>query len=193
MKSYKLLGIGGSVRRDSYSVAVLRAIGESVPDGVSFEIFPLDDVPIYNQDLDTAIPPPAVVALRAAIDDADGVVISSPEYNHSISGVLKNALDWASRPYGAATLTGKPVLTLTSSPAFTGGVRAQAHLNEVLTAIAARLVLRPQIVIASVHEKIRHGRLVDDATVAFLKSGVLDLLRDSEVLRTTGPFKESRS
>jgi chromate reductase len=193
MKSYKLLGIGGSVRRDSYSVAVLRAIGESVPDGVSFEIFPLDDVPIYNQDLDTATPPPAVVALRAAIDDADGVVISSPEYNHSISGVLKNALDWASRPYGAATLTGKPVLTLTSSPAFTGGVRAQAHLNEVLTAIAARLVLRPQIVIASVHEKIRHGRLVDDATVAFLKSGVLDLLRDSEVLRTTGPFKESRS
>jgi chromate reductase len=181
MTSYKLLGIAGSVRRGSYSAAVLRAIGDGVPDGVSFEMFPLNEVPIYNQDLDSASPPAVIQALRKAIDDADGIVIASPEYNHSISGVLKNALDWASRPYGAAKLTGKPVLTLTSSPAFTGGVRAQAHLNEILTAIAARLVLRPQIVIGAIHEKIRDGRLVDDATIAFLKSGVADLLRDIDV------------
>src|SRR3978361_1785898 len=98
MTSYKLLGIAGSVRRSSYSAAVLQAIGDGVPEGVSFEMFPLNDVPIYNQDLDTASPPAVVLALRKAIDDADGIVIASPEYNHSISGVLKNTLDWASRP-----------------------------------------------------------------------------------------------
>ncbi|WP_253075555.1 NAD(P)H-dependent oxidoreductase [Bradyrhizobium sp. 187] len=86
----------------------------------------------------------------------------SPEYNHGMSGVLKNGLDWASRPYGRSVLRGKPVLTMTASPAFTGGVRAQQQMNETLASIPARPVLRPQIVIGGVHEKVSDGRLVDE-------------------------------
>jgi chromate reductase, NAD(P)H dehydrogenase (quinone) len=106
----------------------------------------------------------------------------SPEYNHGMSGVLKNALDWASRPYGRSTLMRKPVLTMTASPAFTGGVRAQQQMNETLVSIPARPILRPQIVIGSVHEKVRDGRLVDEAALSFALAGVDDLLE--EIRRT---------
>ena len=118
-------------------------------------------------------------ALRAAVAEADGLVIVSPEFNYGMPGVLKNALDWASRPYGAAPLIGKPVLTMTASPAFTGGVRAQAQLNETLLATQSRLVLRPQTVIGSVHEKIESGRLVDPGSLQFALQAVNDLLREA--------------
>jgi chromate reductase len=95
-----------------------------------------------------------------------------------MSGVLKNALDWASRPYGRSTLMRKPVLTMTASPAFTGGVRAQQQMNETLVSIPARPVLRPQIVIGSVHEKVRDGRLIDEAALSFALAGVDDLLEE---------------
>lgn len=173
-----LLGISGSLRSGSYNTAILKILAEAVADRAAITIFPLDEMPLYNSDLDTEAPPTAVAALRREIGAADGIVIAAPEYNHGVSGVLKNALDWASRPFGKSTLTGKPVLTLTSSPAFTGGVRAQAQLNETLASIAAILVLRPQTVIASVHEKIKDGRLVDAQTGNFLLAGVADLLRD---------------
>jgi len=95
-----------------------------------------------------------------------------------MSGVMKNALDWISRPYGQSKLTGKPVLTITSSPASTGGARAQAQLNETLIAIAAQLVLRPQAVIGAVHTKMTAGKFTDVKTLQFLEDGVADLLRD---------------
>jgi chromate reductase len=174
----RLLGISGSLRRASFNTAILASLAELVSDRATLEIFPLNDVPLYNQDDDGDVLPPAAATLAQAIARADGIVISSPEYNSGVSGVLKNALDWASRPRGRSRLTGKPILTMTASPAFTGGARAQAQLNETLTAIAARVVLRPQIVIASVHQKIRDGRLVDAATVELLAAGVEDLLRD---------------
>ena len=151
---------------------------EAAEDHAVFEIFPLDAVPLYNQDLDTESPPPTVTALRQAIERADGLVIATPEYNYGVSGVLKNALDWASRPYGKSKLKGKPVLTISASPAVTGGVRAQAQLHETLVSNAALLVLRPQIVIGMAHEKIRDGRIVDEATSKFLTEGLSDLLRD---------------
>lgn len=177
-KKPRLLGISGSLRSGSYNTTILKILAEAVADRAGMTIFPLGEVPLYNADLDTETPPPAVAALRREIAEADGIVIAAPEYNHGISGVLKNALDWASRPFGKSTLTGKPVLTLTSSPASTGGVRAQAQLNETLTSIAAILVLRPQTVIASVHERIKDGQLVDAQTTNFLLAGVADLLRD---------------
>jgi chromate reductase len=107
----------------------------------------------------------SVRALRSAIETSDGMIVGSPEYNHGMSGVLKNALDWAFRPYGQSTLGSKPVLTMTASLAFTGGVRAQQQMNETLVSIPARLVHRPQIVIGGVHEEVRDGRLVDEATL----------------------------
>lgn len=173
-----LLGISGSLRKASFCTAVLKSMIETAEDRAAFEIFPLDTLPAYNQDLDTESPPPAVTALRRAIERADGLVIATPEYNYGMSGVLKNALDWASRPYGKSKLKGKPVLTISVSPAVTGGVRAQAQLNETLVSNAALLVLRPQIVIGMAHEKIRDGLIVDEATVKFLTEGLNDLLRD---------------
>jgi chromate reductase, NAD(P)H dehydrogenase (quinone) len=174
----RLLGISGSLRRDSFNTAILRTLADEMPEGVELRIAPLNDIPLYDGDADTDTPPPPVAALRAAIGAADGLILASPEYNHGISGVLKNALDWASRPYGAATITGKPVLTLTSSMMSTGGARAQAQLNDVVTSLAARLVLRPQIVVGAAHEKIVEGRLADSATLDFIKGGVRDLLAD---------------
>src|SRR5258708_36067381 len=96
-----------------------------------------------------------------------------------MSGVLKNALDWASRPYGRSALRDKPVLTMTASPAFTGGARAQQQMNETLASIPARPVLRPQIVIGGVHEKVRDGRLVDEATLRFALAGRAEQQQDS--------------
>jgi chromate reductase len=119
-----------------------------------------------------------VRALRSAIAAADGVIMISPEYNHGMSGVLKNALDWASRPYGRSALRDKPALTMTTSPAFTGGVRAQQQMNETLISIPARLVLRPQIVIGGVHEKVRDGRLIDEAVLGFALAAVDDLFEE---------------
>jgi chromate reductase len=178
VRKLHLLGISGSLRRGSYNTAILVSIAEAVQANATFEVFPLNDIPPYDQDLDTVVAPSRVAALRAAVAVADGLVIASPEYNAGISGVLKNALDWISRPYGKSTLTGKPVLTITSSPASTGGARAQAQLNETLTAIAAQIVLRPQAVIGSAHEKITAGKLTDAHSLTFLMSGVDDLLRD---------------
>ena len=91
------------------------------------------------------------------------MILASPEYNYGMSGVLKNALDWLSRPYGASALKGKPVLNITASPAFTGGVRAHQQMNETLAAIGARTLARPQIVIGAVHQKLTENRLTDAA------------------------------
>jgi len=173
-----LLGISGSLRKASHCTAILKNIIDAAESRATLEIFPLDAVPLYNQDLDNESPPESVVALRQAIERAAGLVIVTPEYNYGMSGVLKNALDWASRPYGKTKLKGKPVLTLSASPAFTGGVRAQAQLNETLLSNAALLVLRPQIVIGMAHEKIRDGRVVDQETTRFISDGLNDLLRD---------------
>ena len=173
-----LLGISGSLRKASLCKTILQNIVGLTENRATLEIFPLDSVPPYNQDFDNESPPGSVVALRQAIERAAGLVIVTPEYNYGMSGVLKNALDWASRPHGKTKLKGKPVLTLSASPAFTGGVRAQSQLNETLLSNAALLVLRPQIVIGMAHEKVRDGRIIDQATTRALSDGLDDLLRD---------------
>jgi chromate reductase len=176
MTQFRLLGLSGSLRRASNSTAVLHGLLDALAPKAALKIFPLHGVPLYNEDDDGEHVPERVRALRSAIASSDGVIMISPEYNHGMSGVLKNALDWASRPYGRSTLMRKPVLTMTASPAFTGGVRAQ--MNETLVSIPARPVLRPQIVIGSVHEKVRDGRLIDKAALSFALAGVDDLLEE---------------
>lgn len=173
-----LLGISGSLRKASFCTTILKNLLSSAEDRAQVEMLSLDAVPMYNQDLDNESPPQPVAALRQAIERAAGLVIATPEYNYGMSGVLKNALDWASRPYGKSRLKGKPVLTLSASPAFTGGVRAQTQLNETLLSNAALLVLRPQIAVGMAHEKIRDGRVIDEVTIKFLAEGLNDLLRD---------------
>jgi chromate reductase len=173
-----LLGLSGSLLRASNSTAVLRGVQEALAPKAALDIFTLHGLPLYNEDDDGEHAPESVRALRSAIETSDAVIMVSPEYNHGMSGVLKNGLDWASRPYGRSVLRGKPVLTMTASPAFTGGVRAQQQMNETLASIPARPVLRPQVVIGGVHEKVRDGRLVDHATLHFALASVDDLLRD---------------
>jgi chromate reductase len=183
MTQLRLLGLSGSLRRASNSTAVLRGLQDTLATRAALNIFPLHAVPLYNED-DDADAPESVRALRSAIEASDGVIMISPEYNHGMSGVLKNALDWASRPFGRSTLKSKPVLTMTASPAFTGGVRAQQQMNETLASIPARLVFRPQIVIGGVHEKVRDGRLIDEAALSFALAEVDDLLEEIRAARS---------
>lgn len=179
-----LLGLSGSLRRDSHNTAVLNTIAENLGKGVSLTPFPLNDIPLYNQDIDDGKGPAPVLALRQAIADSDGLVVSSPEFNYGIPGVLKNALDWASRPYGKSPLIGKAAIIITVSPAFTGGVRAQSQIQETLEACLVRVVLRPQVVIASSHEKIKDGRLTDSASLGFAMSAIEDLLKEINLLQS---------
>ena len=178
MTQLRLLGLSGSLRRASNSTAVLRGLQDSLAPRAALNIFPLHRMPLYNEDDDAEHAPESVRALRSAIEASDGVIMISPEYNHGMSGVLKNALDWASRPYGRSALRSKPVLTMTASPAFTGGVRAQQQMNETLVSIPTRPILRPQIVIGGVHEKVRDGRLIDQAALSFAIAGVDDLFEE---------------
>jgi chromate reductase, NAD(P)H dehydrogenase (quinone) len=183
----RILGLSGSLRRASNGTAVLRGLQDALAPRVALNIFPLHGIPLYNEDDDDEQAPEAVHALRSAIETSDGVIMISPEYNHGISGVLKNALDWASRPYGRSALKGKPVLTMTASPAFTGGARAQQQMIGTLVSIPARLVLRPQIVIGGIHEKVRDGRLVEEAALRFALAGVDDLLDEIRAARFLRP------
>jgi chromate reductase len=175
---FRLLGLSGSLRRASNSTAVLRGLQDALGFRAALDIFPLHAIPLYNEDDDAEHAPESVRSLRSAIDASDGMIMISPEYNHGMSGVLKNALDWASRPYGRSVLKSKPVLTMTASPAFTGGVRAQQQMNETLASIPARPVFRPQIVIGGVHEKVHDGRLIDEAALSFALAGVDDLIEE---------------
>jgi chromate reductase, NAD(P)H dehydrogenase (quinone) len=184
MTQFRLLGLSGSLRRASNSTAVLHSLQDALAPEAVLKIFPLHGMPLYNEDDDGEHAPESARALRSAIATSDGVIMISPEYNHGMSGVLKNALDWASRPYGRSTLMRKPVLTMTASPAFTGGVRAQQQMNETLVSIPARPVLRPQIVIGGVHEKVRDGRLIDEAVLSFALAGVDDLLEEIRTARS---------
>ena len=135
---YRLLGICGSLRANSFSCAVLTALAKAVAAKAEFEYADVGAVPHFNQDLFVDPLPQGVRALHDQIAVADGLVIVSPEYNHGIPGVLKNALDWASRPHNGSPLRNKPVLIATSSPAVTGGVRAQYQIRETLISALAR-------------------------------------------------------
>jgi chromate reductase len=167
----RLLGLTGSLRRGSYSTAILHGLAAALGAEAELDIRePL--LPLYNQDEDGAAAPETVRAFREAIAASDGIVISTPEYNHGVPGLLKNALDWASRPHGQSVLIGKPTLIISSSLAFTGGVRAQSQLNETLHAVQAVIVPGPQIVIGNVADKVSDGRLVDQPSLAFALAAI---------------------
>lgn len=171
-----LIGISGSLRSASYNTAILETLALRIADRAALRVWRLNDIPLYDQDLDTDTRPQVVADLRRAVREADGVVIAAPEYNYGLPGVLKNALDWLPRPYSKSAFIAKLVLTMMSSPAFTGGARAQAQLHDVLTLMAALLALRPQAVIPAIHTKIADGRLIDESTRRFLEDGIADLL-----------------
>jgi chromate reductase, NAD(P)H dehydrogenase (quinone) len=137
----KVLGISGSLRRDSYNTKLLRTAEELLPAGVELELYQgLKAVPPYDEEDDVQPTATAVAALRRAVADADAILIATPEYNSSIPGQLKNALDWVSRPIATNTLRNKPVAVVGASTGAFGAVWAQAELRKVLAAIGARVV-----------------------------------------------------
>jgi chromate reductase, NAD(P)H dehydrogenase (quinone) len=137
----KILGVSGSLRRDSHNTALLRAAAELLPADVELELWDgLKAIPPYDEDDDVDPAPASVAAMKAAIADADGLLVATPEYNHSIPGQLKNALDWVSRPLAGNPLQGKPAAVVGASTGVFGAVWAQAELAKVLEAIGARVV-----------------------------------------------------
>lgn len=158
----RVLAISGSLRRDSHNTVLLRAAAELLPPSVQLELFDgLKPVPPYDEDDDVGAGPPAVRQLRKAIEDADAVLIATPEYNSSIPGQLKNALDWASRPQLENALRGKPAAVVGASTGMFGAVWAQAEVRKVLGASGAR-VIDKELPVGHAHEAFgEDGRLED--------------------------------
>ena len=137
----RVLGLSGSLRRDSHNSALLRAAAERLPAGAELAVYErLAEIPPYDEDVEAFGVPDAVRDFREAIRDADAVLIATPEYNHSIPGQLKNALDWASRPAGKSALNGKPAAVIGASTGMFGAVGAQAELRKVLGAMGGRVI-----------------------------------------------------
>ena len=155
----RVLGIAGSLRQDSYNHALLRAAAERLPAGAELvEFESLREIPPYDSDLEELETPAAVAELRQAMQEADAVLVATPEYNHSIPGVLKNALDWASRPAGQSALMGKPAAVIGASTGMFGAVWAQAETRKVLAALGGRVV-EAELPVARAAELYEHGHL----------------------------------
>jgi len=155
----RVLGITGSLRRGSYNHALLREAAERLPAGVEFVEFErLGEIPTYDADLEEGVTPAAVEDLRQAMREADAVLVATPEYNHSIPGVLKNALDWASRPAGQSALNGTPAAVIGASTGMFGAVWAQAETRKVLGALGGRVV-EAELPVAKAADLYRDGRL----------------------------------
>lgn len=165
----ELIGVSGSLRAGSYNTALLRAAAELVPDGTTLEVVSIDSVPLYNADLDVDVGPEPVRLLKRKIADADGLVIASPEYNYGVPGVLKNAIDWASRPAYTSVLARKPVAIMGASMSLSGSVRAQAQLKQVLLGTLSLVFPYPEVAVGVCHTKFDEGRLADDATRAIVE------------------------
>lgn len=159
-----LVGIAGSLRKASFSRSILTAIAGHLPATARYDTIDLAAYPHYDQDLEEA-PPTVVTAGRALITACDGVVIVTPEFNHGIPGVLKNTLDWLSRPAFKSCFLSKPVMFITHSPGPLGGVRAQYQLRETLASMLADVVPLQELALAQVGDKIRDGQLQDETTL----------------------------
>ncbi len=172
----KVLAISGSLRRDSHNTALLRAAAERTPAGVELELWDgLKAVPPYDEDDDGGeLAPAAVTALRSAVAGADAVLFATPEYNHSVPGSLKNAIDWVSRPLADNPLRNKPVAVIGASTGIFGAVWAQAELRKVLSALGAR-VLDRELAVGQAAQRIAGGSVGDAEVLAELDDLVGEL------------------
>jgi len=166
----RVLGVAGSLRQASFNRALLRTAVELAPPGMRLATFDLIDVPLYNGDVEAGGDPPGVVAFKDAIREADAVLFVTPEYNHGVPGVMKNALDWASRPPRAAPLGAKPVGIIGASPGQTGSARGQSQLRQAFEFTNSYCMPQPEILVFRAHEKFdAEGRLTDEATARYLR------------------------
>jgi len=165
----RILGIAGSLRHESYNRAALRAATQLVPEGASLDIFELDGIPGFNQD-DEQNPPAKIAELKRRIREADAILFVTPEYNYSVPGVLKDAIDWASRPYGDSAWNGKPAAIMGASIGAIGTARAQYHLRQMMVFLNMFPINQPEVMIGNASERFDSaGNLTDDTTKEFIR------------------------
>jgi chromate reductase, NAD(P)H dehydrogenase (quinone) len=179
-----LIGMSGSLRSGSYSNAVLETLREKFAGRADLAVYDLRAIPLYNQDFEGDKRPEPVKALLSAIEQADGLVLCAPEFNHSIPGVLKNALDWASRPAFTSVMAYKPVAIMATSRGPLGGARCLEHIRVALDSMLSRVALAREVIITSVADKVRDGRLVDETSLGFACGAVDALLREIQLWGT---------
>ena len=167
--SLNVLGIPGSLRKNSYNRAALVAAQQLVPEGMELDIFDLDGIPGFSEDIEQD-PPEKVVELERRIREADAILIATPEYNYSVPGVLKNAIDWASRPYGDSAWDGKPAAIMGASIGMLGSARAQYHLRQIMVFLNMFPLNQPEVMIASASKRFDdQGTLTDEPTREFIR------------------------
>lgn len=165
-----MLGIVGSLRRESYNRSALQAAQELVPEGAVLHLIELHGIPMYVQDLELT-PPDTVVEFKRRILEADAILFGTPEYNYSVPGVLKNAIDWASRPYGESAWMGKPAAIMGVSVGNLGSARAQYHLRQILVSLNMPVVNQPEVMINNAALRFdAAGRLTDEPTRTFIQN-----------------------
>lgn len=188
-----ILGMAGSLRRQSYNRAALRAAKQLVPEDATLDIFELHGIPVFNED-DERQPPVKVIELKKRIREADALLIVTPEYNYSIPGVLKNAIDWASRPHGDSAWPGQPVAIMGASVGRLGTARAQYHLRQVFVFLNVLPINQPEVMIGNAAEQFdAQGNLKDEATKELIRQLLRNLVdwtrrlgRTEEILRKVG-------
>lgn len=172
----KILAISGSLRKDSFNTALVRALAGLAPAGATVETFEIGSLPLYNSDLEAAFPPEAQ-AFKDAVEAADAIFIATPEYNRSISGSLKNAIDWASRPWGKNSFAGKPVLIAGVSVGRLGAALAQYHLKQIMLYLDAHVLGQPELYIGPAEGLFdATGALTDESTKEHLRAALVALV-----------------
>ncbi len=160
----KILGIAGSLRKGSYNKGVLRAAAEGSAEDVQIELFDLAKIPLFNQDIEDPLPEP-VKEFKQKVTEADAIYFATPEYNNSMSGVIKNAIDWGSRPMGDNSWDSKPVAVVSASPSRLGGIKAQLALRQAFVFLNMHDIKQPEVVIANAMELFdEQGNLKDEDT-----------------------------
>jgi chromate reductase len=173
----RILGIAGSLRRGSYNQAALRAATLLLPENSEIDLFPLDGIPMFNNEDDEKRPPSSVLELKKRIRRANAVLIVTPEYNYSIPGILKNAIDWASRPHGDSAWPGKSAAIMGASPGAIGTARAQYHLRQILVALNVFPLNRPEVTIAdAAHRFDENGTLIHEPTKHLIQEPLQNLV-----------------
>ena len=163
-KIINILGFAGSLRKGSFNKSLLRAAIEMVPPDAKLEVFDLEGIPPFNQDMENQ-PPEKVKEFKGKIRVADAILIATPEYNYSIPGVLKNAIDWTSRPYGDNALEGKPVALMGASIGMLGTARAQYHLRQTFVFLNMHPLNKPEVMVPFANDKVdKEGKLTDPKT-----------------------------
>jgi chromate reductase, NAD(P)H dehydrogenase (quinone) len=179
---FRILGVSGSGRKGSYNRALLRAAQELLPDGVVLETYDVSRFPLFNEDLEQELPG-VIAEFKRKIKEADAMLFATPEYNYSVSAVMKNALEWGNRPEDDNSWEGKPVAIMSASSGPRGGARAQLHLRQIMVDLNMHPINQPQLLVANARESFdRNLRLIDEHSRELLRNILVALVQWAKIL-----------